>query len=213
VDALLRGLSRPLGDGETARERAELLLLLIKDKRVGSFKGSSGQRVRAASAEALMALGHPYALELPPEALDAMREEEREARSVVPEGPAAGAFGSRQRVGFWLALGVALVETLFLLSNRSGGVKALLFILATQVGPTFLLATEKGVRNRFLHFLCLTLLSLAFLWLLAVGGVMWLWNGYQKSGYTLAHFFPLSLALGQLVAIRWLHVSNPERAR
>jgi hypothetical protein len=211
VDALLRGLSQPLGEGEAARERADLLLSLIEDRRVGSFKGSNGRRVRASAAEALMALGHPYALELPPEALDAMAQERRQAHAAVPDSPAPVGAISRQQVGLCIALGVALVEGVFLLRSASNGVGWLLFVLATLVGPAFVLVSETGMRNRLLHYACLTVMSLPFLMLLATGGVMWLMNGYHKNERTLQHFFPLSLALGHFVAMKCLHGRNPEQ--
>ncbi len=69
VDALLRGLALPLKPGEDARARADLLHEILEDKRVRAFTGSKGRRVAHAVGEALLALGYPYALEIPPELL------------------------------------------------------------------------------------------------------------------------------------------------
>ncbi|HYO65510.1 MAG TPA: hypothetical protein VEU33_05460, partial [Archangium sp.] len=43
VDALLSGLVRPLGPGESARERADLLLGLLEDEQVRDYTGSGGR--------------------------------------------------------------------------------------------------------------------------------------------------------------------------
>jgi hypothetical protein len=69
VDALLTGLSQPLPSEHSARERADVLLALLADEHLCDFTGSQGRTVRAAAVQALIALGYPYALELPPEAL------------------------------------------------------------------------------------------------------------------------------------------------
>jgi hypothetical protein len=70
VDALIAGLAQPLASEQSPRERADLLLALIEDKHLGDFTGSQGRTVRAAAVQALLALGYPYALEVPPEALE-----------------------------------------------------------------------------------------------------------------------------------------------
>jgi hypothetical protein len=69
VDALLSELERPLAEGESPRERADLLLSLLDSRHLRSMKGSQGGTVQRAAVKALMDLGHPYALEIPPEAL------------------------------------------------------------------------------------------------------------------------------------------------
>jgi hypothetical protein len=77
VDALLAGLRQPLPPDHSPRERADLLLALIGDDMIAGYTGSNGRTVRAAAINALIALGYPYALEVPPEALEAMvRDEE-----------------------------------------------------------------------------------------------------------------------------------------
>ncbi len=69
VDALLAGLSQPLPSDASARERADLLLSLIEDAQLADYTGTDGRTVSAAAIQALLALGYPYALEVPPEAL------------------------------------------------------------------------------------------------------------------------------------------------
>jgi hypothetical protein len=69
VDALLRGLGLPLAEGENPRARADFLLSVLDDGGIGDLQGSDGRSVRAVAARALVDLGYPYALELPPEAL------------------------------------------------------------------------------------------------------------------------------------------------
>jgi hypothetical protein len=72
VDALLAGISAPLAQGETPRERADQLLRLLQDDVLGEFTDQDGRQVRPAAMEALLALGYPYALEVPPEVLSRM---------------------------------------------------------------------------------------------------------------------------------------------
>jgi hypothetical protein len=72
VDALLAGISAPLAEGESPRERADQLLRLLQDETLGEFTDQDGRQVRPAALEALLALGYPYALEVPPEVLSRM---------------------------------------------------------------------------------------------------------------------------------------------
>jgi len=75
VDAFLRALGQPPAGGETPRERANLLLSLLEDVEVRDATGTDGRTVRTAAMEALLALGYPYALEVPPEVLAQVRGE------------------------------------------------------------------------------------------------------------------------------------------
>jgi hypothetical protein len=91
VDGLLRALARPLADDETPRARADFLLSLMElSGESGERAGSDGRTVRAAAVEALLELGYPYALEVPPEVLERVRREQphqdREARGVPAPG-------------------------------------------------------------------------------------------------------------------------------
>ncbi|MDC0707574.1 hypothetical protein POL68_03745 [Stigmatella sp. ncwal1] len=75
VDALMEGLTRPLAADESPRERADFLLSLLNSHHLRSMLSSQGGTVEAAAVRALMELGHPYALEIPPEAMDSLHED------------------------------------------------------------------------------------------------------------------------------------------
>jgi hypothetical protein len=87
VDALLSGLALPLAPGEDAGARADLLHDILEDKRVGSLRGSTGQRVAYAAVEALVALGEPYSLAVSPELLAKARAHRSRP---VPRPPGPG---------------------------------------------------------------------------------------------------------------------------
>lgn len=94
VEALLEGLSQPLAPEQSPRERADLLLSLMGDERIASYTGSDGRTVRGAAIQALIALGYPYALEVPPEALDAhAREGPRKGSGILSTGTGKSGFG------------------------------------------------------------------------------------------------------------------------
>ncbi|MCP3137257.1 hypothetical protein [Pyxidicoccus xibeiensis] len=77
VDALLAAIARPPGDTESPRERADYLLSLLSlPDEASERRGTNGRSLRASALEALMELGYPYALEVPPEVLEAVRLEE-----------------------------------------------------------------------------------------------------------------------------------------
>jgi hypothetical protein len=87
VDGLLRALARPLDGDETPRARADFLLSLMElSGEAGERAGSNGRTVRAAAVEALLDLGYPYALEVPPDVLERVRREHprkgREGRGI-----------------------------------------------------------------------------------------------------------------------------------
>jgi hypothetical protein len=89
VDAFLQALGRPPSGEETPRARADLLLSLMEDGAVRDYTSSDGRTVRTAAVEGLLALGYPYALEVPPEALAQARAQS--AREVRPQRvPSAG---------------------------------------------------------------------------------------------------------------------------
>lgn len=73
VESLFDGLSAPLAPGESTRERADQLLRLIQDEVLGELSSRDERQVRPAALEALVGLGFPYALEVPPEVLARMR--------------------------------------------------------------------------------------------------------------------------------------------
>ncbi|MBZ4333405.1 hypothetical protein [Corallococcus sp. AS-1-12] len=68
TDLLIAALGQAPTGAETPRARADLLLaLMAPGQPLGGRAGREGVTVRQAAKDALMALGHPYALELPPE--------------------------------------------------------------------------------------------------------------------------------------------------
>ncbi|MFP2962856.1 hypothetical protein ACLEPN_35080 [Myxococcus sp. 1LA] len=76
VDALIAAVAqRPEGE-EALRERTDFLLSLMTLPGDASLQtGSAGITVRTAAVEALLELGYPYALEVPPDALERARRE------------------------------------------------------------------------------------------------------------------------------------------
>ncbi|QSQ21609.1 hypothetical protein JY651_41635 [Pyxidicoccus parkwayensis] len=76
VDALLAAIARPPAGDETPRARADFLLSLMDlPEEARDRTGSNGRSVRAAAMEALMELGYPYALEVHPDVLEAVRQQ------------------------------------------------------------------------------------------------------------------------------------------
>lgn len=117
VDAFLAALARPPEGDETPRQRADLLLVVIEDAQVRDYTGQEGLTVRAAAVQALVGLGYPYALEVPPDALKDMpgasSGEEGEYR--VPGGAIAIA------VLNMVLQAVPVVFVLFLVQNWNHG--------------------------------------------------------------------------------------------
>ena len=71
IDALIAAMGRAPAADESLRERADLLLgLMSRDNPVGKYRGENWTTVRQAAMAALLALGYPYALELPPEMVE-----------------------------------------------------------------------------------------------------------------------------------------------
>ncbi|WP_426755990.1 hypothetical protein [Myxococcus sp. Y35] len=76
VDALLAAIAQPPEGEEALRARADFLLSLMSLPGDASvLTGSAGTTVRTAAVEALLELGYPYALEVPPDALERARRE------------------------------------------------------------------------------------------------------------------------------------------
>jgi hypothetical protein len=108
VDALLAGLSQPLPPDASLREHADLLLALMEDAQLADYTGSDGRTVRTAAIQALLALGYPYALEVPPEALAAKARD---------EGGPPGLLSTRKgQVGFGLVVLSGILEWVAVLS-------------------------------------------------------------------------------------------------
>ncbi|MBZ4375124.1 hypothetical protein [Corallococcus sp. AS-1-6] len=137
IDALIVGLGRPAAPDEPPRERADLLLgLLDRSNPVGDSTGSGGVKVRHAAKEALLAMGYPYALELPPELLETKGADGREPGLSV--GNAVLALGSAlyQSAGLgvvWFFLSYLRIPAAAEVSFGTGAV-LWLFTLLSLVG-------------------------------------------------------------------------------
>lgn len=81
-DALLYAISRPLAPEASPREHADFLLSLLSDERSLGLTGSNGRTLKRAATRALLALGYPYALELPPEVVELSASERSRGRRV-----------------------------------------------------------------------------------------------------------------------------------
>ncbi|HEX8703969.1 MAG TPA: hypothetical protein VF815_34375 [Myxococcaceae bacterium] len=75
VEELIRALALPLAGNESPRDRADFLLSVLEIPQSSYLKGRDGRTLRVATVEALLALGYPYALEVPPEALEEARRD------------------------------------------------------------------------------------------------------------------------------------------
>lgn len=187
VDALLRALAGPLGDGESARERADVLLDILQDAQLGGVMGSDTRPVRTAALEALLALGYPYALEVSPELLAEVRP-----GAGRPEPLHRGPF----QLGLALPLLAAVVECSFIIGlNAQGtyfrGVAALLvtFSLVTTL-PSALLALVGTWKRR-------RVLTLVGSWPMGLAGLGMMLVAYTNNG-------PITPALFCLGAVRLL---------
>lgn len=159
VDALLTSLARPPPLEPSRREHADLLLSLIEDPHIGSFTGSEGRTVRAAAVLALVELGYPYALEVPPDALEAHPTKPREATD-PPD------LDTKAWIGLWLMVGLGLLEiSPFILGpSRHSSIEwgFVLAVASTNILPASLTALGRGQGLSFF-------LGLGLLWLLLAG--------------------------------------------
>jgi hypothetical protein len=172
VDALIAGLSQPLASEQSPRERADLLLALIEDKHLGDFSGSKGLTVRSAAVEALLALGYPYALEVPPDALEDRSAHKHAAGTTASRRIFSGGKGW---AGFFLVTLIGLAQLIPMLLFTAGfndrekwiPLVATLFISGTTFLPALLVALGHYFRSQLLRGLGGTWLVLAgLLWLL-----------------------------------------------
>lgn len=211
VDALLSGLERPLGPGESARERADLLHEILEDKEVREYSGSGGRKVGHVAVLRLGELGFPYALEVPPELF-------AEARAAAGGGMSFPGAGSNPRVGVVLSTLAGGLEVLpallFGLDGRSGDMPLALFwillVSLTSFVPALLADTGPVVSTRWLHYLMLGAVAApALLWLLLT--VLVLGMASMNAAFLSALFFllPLGMAVLRLAGARFLYVPPP----
>ncbi|MBN1208937.1 MAG: hypothetical protein JXB05_29030 [Myxococcaceae bacterium] len=194
VDALLRGLALPLAEGETPRARADFLLSLLESDDVNDMQGTDGHSVRAVAVQALLDLGYPYALEVPPEALDAARGSR--GKTGVQKIPIAGLIAT------FVGLAVQSVKGLppafqLLSSDRTEHSTVGLVLLMLLLGPALSAVLGGWWRIRWLQSLGLLMMTLTgALWLtpLAVQLVFHPWRLDFSESITL-----LSAGLGFLL--------------
>ncbi len=211
VDALLSGLARPLGPGETARERADLLHEILEDERIRDYTGSGGRQVGHVAVLQLGELGFPYALEVPPELF-------AQARAAAGFGETFSSEpGTRQQTGLTLASiagGLEALPALFfaLFFALDGKFRDMDMILAwvlvvslTSFVPALLTGTGPVVRRRWLHHLLRLVVAVpGLLWLVATALTI---STAMASGAFPAVIFagvPLGMALLRLVGAKWL---------
>jgi hypothetical protein len=209
VEAFLQALGRPPVGDETPRARADLLLSLMQDARLRDYTGHNGRTVRAAAVQALVALGYPYALELPPEMLAHVRGEATVAPPLPPlKVPVAGL----------VTLGLALLtQVLFLKSlvpnelrwwgmQRGGG----LHLVAAAVLPPVLVVLGGWRRWRWVRrggVVLLGLVGLRYLRHLADKYVFDVLRGVEGPPEAVLAWAPdsrLLLAAGLLLASAWM---------
>jgi hypothetical protein len=148
VDALFNGFSSPLAEGESPRARADFLLSVIESTDVGEFSGSHKITLRAGAVKALIDLGYPYALEVPPEALGLVQDAKEEGERKIPVvGLTATA------VGLLIQLFYTLPRVSDLLSRDvpSGG--PALILLTAVLGPALAAVFGGWQQVRWLQWL------------------------------------------------------------
>lgn len=188
VDALLAGLSQPLPPEHSPRERADLLLSLIGDEVIATYTGSDGRTVREAAVQALIALGYPYALEVPPEALAASSRKKR--------GAGLGNLSTRAGLaGFGLVILAALVQAAtgvvlgnFFKSTTFSAVALIIGFTSALIPAILALGGESEGSSRHKKVGTAWLKILSALW--AVSGLFSLGSGaYAAIAFVMAALF------------------------
>jgi hypothetical protein len=186
VDLLIRTLARPLSESESPRARADLLLSVLETREAVDLKGSDGRTVRDAAVEALLNLGYPYALEVPPEALAQVQRAHADSgpRDIPRVGIAAASISLiAQTIPFLPAMLEALTE-----SHRELNLFDLIFFGALW-GPSLSALLGGWLRSRGLQRLGLITMALV--------GSVWL-TVFALSAAT--GFHDLTKAISSLVA-------------
>jgi hypothetical protein len=162
VDALLQGLARPLAEDESPRARADFLLSLIEAPDVSDMRGNDGRTVRATAVRALLDLGYPYALEVPPEALS---EASLHSKGGVQEIPTAGLIATL--AGVLVQFGYAMPAVLKLLErDDTGSLVGAIILLGMVLGPAASAVLGGWLRSRGLQRFGLLFMALTgSLWL------------------------------------------------
>lgn len=190
VDALLTGLQRPVGQGESKRERADFLLSLMKSRHLGSMQGQGGQTVRATAVRAMMDLGHPYGLEIPPALLPELnREPRRPGARAVPWGGIV--LGVLSLPG---ALWVLVVLAMVALLHESVLIPVFLALPVVPVVSVFMAIVGGQGRKRKLQEAGLAgLIALTIFWLIFA---LWAFSDSRSRDSTFGSFGALMALIG-----------------
>ncbi|OJH38181.1 hypothetical protein [Cystobacter ferrugineus] len=183
VDELLARVSGPLAEGESPRERADQLLHLLRDEALGGLHGKDGREVRPAALEALLSLGYPYALEVPPEVLERMR------------GFSPRVLSRASRWGVRLAAMSALWPPTMLAVTSTGNwwsyLDGLVILAGVMFLPAVVSALAERYRLRWLKSLCNGALGLMGSVGILLGSLMLLGGSWKECLFTL----PIGLAM------------------
>jgi hypothetical protein len=200
VDALIRALALPLAGNEDPRARADFLLSVLETTQSSAPKGTGGRSLRVATVEALLSLGYPYALEVPPEALE---EVERDRRENAPRDiPRAGIIAA---VVAMLAQGlVFLPGAIDILNGRNTSLFFVLFMLGALWGPSLSALIGGWWRARWLQRLGLITMALM--------GTVWLSASALLTARSIFPwgYFLLSLTAGISLVGGAVLLRNPE---
>ncbi|RKH45549.1 hypothetical protein, partial [Corallococcus sicarius] len=202
IDALIAAMGRAPAADASLRERADLLLgLMSRDNPVGKYRGENWTTVRQAAMAALLALGYPYALELPPEMVESYPSAPPVNDSPRP-GPGPGA-GS---VVITLLSSLHQTGLIRLVAEFTGAVQ---FDWGSSLGPSLILGMVgvwlpalcsflgHGLRKRWLQ-----VVGAAGLWLLFVGWGLASLAGTASMGPGSLLLLPWHLALWAAIVMR-----------
>jgi hypothetical protein len=204
VDALMQGLARPLAEDEPPRARADFLLSLIESAAVSDLQGTDGRSVRTAAVQALLDLGYPYALEIPPEALSKVDLPSKQGKQEIP---IAGLIATG--IGLLVQLGYATPGLTRILEGSGAWtlIGALIF-LGMVLGPAASAVLGGWLRERGLQRLgLLTMAVTGSLWMAGFSSVAFLSsNPFSRPDTWLALVAGLGFLLGAFLTRRpeWL---------
>jgi hypothetical protein len=211
VDALLSGLSQPLPEGESPRSRADLLLALIEAGDVDGLQGTDGRSVQGAAVKALLDLGYPYALEVPPEALAKAQSSAGASEPVPRDIPFFGIgmtlFSLLIQSFQGLPLGADIIGSGGELSIPAG-----LFVIGTVLGPSCSALLGGWLRLRALQSLGVTTMGIVGFFWLAAFCVALLLGIPAGEFYAVALLSGLSMMTGAILLRHpeWLPKPSPE---
>ena len=202
VDALVRALARPLTEEESPRARADFLHSVLEATRGLGLKASNGRNLRVITVEALLALGFPYALEVPPEVMDEVsRDRDDNAPRDIP------------RVGIAAAVVAMIAQAIiflppaleFLVSEKDLSSIPGLLLLGAIWGPPLSALIGGWRRSRGLQRLGLLTMALTgAVWLTGFGLLM-----HRYYDVSLAHLL-ISLTAGLSLVGGAVLLRNPE---